>query len=144
MVLLLINSGAEDEIKMPIIDLEAEKTLIRELILNIGDAFQRNDADAFIKLFHKDVVALYPNTQLITGVKQWKKFIEAAVRDNISVKYDEIIVEISESGDHGYVIGIFSGLNRTSDGQIGFTSRFHSTLWKIDGEWKIVAISYNH
>ena len=57
MVLLSINSGAEDEIKMPIIDLEAEKTLIRELILNIGDAFQRNDADAFIKLFHKDVVA---------------------------------------------------------------------------------------
>jgi len=59
------------------------------------------------------------------------------------VKYDEIIVKISESGNHGYGVGIFSGFNRTSEGQIGFTSRLLASVWKIDGEWKIVAISYN-
>jgi ketosteroid isomerase-like protein len=124
-------------------DYEVEEESVRQLILDMGDAFNRKDAGAFIKGFHEDVLVLYPNLPLMKGLESLKQFIEEAVKDNISVKYDKIIVIISESGDHGYGIGVFSGYNKTSSGQVGFTSRFHVTVWKISGAWRVVAISYN-
>ena len=128
---------------MPRVDVKADENRIRQLILDMGDAFQRKDVDAFIKCFHEDVTALYPNTPLMRGVEPWRRFIEAAVIDNVSVKYDKIIIETYGSHDFGYVISIFSGVNKTPGGQVEFTSRLHATMWKVDGEWKIVAISYN-
>jgi len=129
---------------MVTVDLKVEEEKVRQLIFDMGDAFNRKDADAFIKGFHKDILVLYPNLPLMKGLGSLKQFIEEAVKDNVSVKYDTVIVKISESGDHGFGIGVFSGYNRTSSGQVGFTSRFHVTVWKIGGEWKVVAISYNH
>jgi len=126
------------------VGIEVEEEKVRELILDMGDAFNRKDANAFIKDFHEGVLVLYPNLPLMKGVESLKKFIEEAVKDNISVKYDTVIVKISEQGGHGFGVGIFSGYNKTSSGQVGFTSRFHVTMWKINGMWKVVVISYNH
>lgn len=128
---------------MPKVVAMAEENRIKQLILDMGDAFQRKDVNSFIKCFHEGVAALYPNTPLMRGIKPWRRFIEAAVIDNVSVKYDEITVETYGSHDFGYAIGIFSGVNRAPEGQVEFTSRFHATMWKIGGDWKIVAISYN-
>jgi len=66
------------------VDHEAEGSHVRQLLVDIGDPFQRKDVDAFIKCFHRDCIALYPNTPLMRGVKPWSKFIEAAVRDNVA------------------------------------------------------------
>ena len=132
-----------DECKMPKVNVMAEENRIKQLVLDMGDAFQRKDVNAFMKCFHRDIMALYPNTPLMRGIKPWRRFIEAAIIDNISVKYDEIIVETYGSHDFGYAIGIFSGVNKAHEGQVKFTSRFHATMWKIDGECKVVAISYN-
>lgn len=124
-------------------DHEVDEKKVRQLILDMGDAFNGKDADAFIKGFHEDVLVLYPNMQMMKGLESLKRFIEEAVKDNVSVEYDSIIVKLSENGDSGFGVAVFSGYNRTANGQVGFTSRLHVTVWKITGEWKVVAISYN-
>ncbi|HEX9915554.1 MAG TPA: hypothetical protein VGB32_11600 [Candidatus Bathyarchaeia archaeon] len=80
---------------MPRADVKDEENRIRQILLDMGDAFQRKDVDSFMSCFHRDAVALYPDTPLVRGAEPWCRFIEEAVRDNISVKYDEVIVNVS-------------------------------------------------
>jgi ketosteroid isomerase-like protein len=125
------------------VDPRPDETRIRQMIENLGHAFQSKDAEDFVRHFSVDVVALYPTVPLICGIIRWREFVEGAVKDNVSVEYDEIIVKVSESGEYGYAVGIFNGVNKSSLVLEKFRSRFLASLSKLDGEWKITAICYN-
>lgn len=124
------------------VDSEHDKDRIRQVIENLGNTFRRKDINGFVKHFSKDVIALYPTIPIIHGVARWREFIEAAVKDNVSVEYEEIIVK-AESSEFGHAVGIFRGVNKSSNGLDEFRSRFLASLARIDGEWKITAICYN-
>jgi ketosteroid isomerase-like protein len=125
------------------VDPRPDETQIRQMIENLGHAFQSKDAEDFVRHFSEDVVALYPAVPLIRGVARWREFVEAAAKDNVSVEYEEIIVKASESGEYGYAVGIYGGVNKSSRGLEKFRSRFLVSLSKIGGEWRITAICYN-
>jgi ketosteroid isomerase-like protein len=61
---------------------------------------------------------------------------------NYTVKSNELKVEVSDSGDLGYLIGEHYSVSDDTGEELGRWK--HLFVWKkVDGDWKISAVSMN-
>jgi len=124
-------------------DLRVEEKQVKQLLLDITEAIRNQNLDDYLKGFHREVIVLAPQTPIIRGVENWRKFLEKVFQYIVSINYDEILVRLSESGDCGYCVANYKAVENPPGGWTDAQERLHCTVVKDGGVWKIVAFSWN-
>jgi len=127
---------------MPKADLKAEESRVREMVLNNTEAIHRKDLDGYLDDYTEDATVVHPSSPTIKGYEQWRRFMAKAIPVLTSIKYDELTVRVTGSGDSGYVVGSFNVVEDSSQGHVEFRERLHATVVKIGGVWKYAAMSF--
>lgn len=129
------------------------KTTIDETnaIRNIEDqwavATKTKDINKIVSLFVSDAVEMPPNEPIAVGIKAIKKGWELWFSDTTylhnayTFKIDTI--EVSASGDLGYVRGTNHYSIKTPNGIVEYDDKYISIYKKKDGEWKCIVSIWN-
>jgi ketosteroid isomerase-like protein len=117
----------------------AEKSVMR-VITDITDALRRQDLEAYMNGFHKDVIVARQRIKLLEGLDQWRKSMENDIRTSIIVTYDRIHLKVSDSCDWAYCVADFKYIQGNVEGY----EKMHTTLRRFGNGWKIVAFSLIH
>jgi ketosteroid isomerase-like protein len=128
------------------IDLKYEKELVAQLIDKWLEGWSRKDIDVILRHVAKDFVGQspMPNWLKITGPEGLKEyFLESYVKAPLGpVTHAESHIDVSASGDLAYEIGRHDHLVTEESGNTHVSPWNHLiVLKKIEGEWKIIAIS---
>jgi ketosteroid isomerase-like protein len=128
-----------EEVK-PIVDVEAEKQAIREIVQKSFEAEQQKDIDASMSLYAENAIFQPPNAPQFEGLETLRNFLTDLFKILVSIEGGSTKVAISESGDMAWDYG----WNRSVyEGAIEEEWKYLAVWKKINGEWKIVAISYS-
>ena len=138
-ILLAITSCQES------IDIESEKQAIRDMVKTAFEVENQKDVDAIMELgyFAEDVIAQGPNMPQINGLEAIRNFYTEffKILDSIEGGSTEII--ISEAGDMAWDYGWNRAVYKGPDGPIKDEGKYLEVWKKINGEWKVVAISFS-
>ena len=118
---------------------EAEEGIMK-VITDITEALRRQDLEAYMAGFHKDVIVARQKVKLLEGLEQWRKSMENDIRTPINVTYDRIHLKVSDSCDWAYCVADFNYIQGNVEGY----EKMHVTLRKYGDWWKIVAFSLVH
>ena len=125
------------------VDIEAEKKLIKQAIQENFEAEKRGDVEASLKFYSDDVLCLGPNVPITEGIQPMRGLVEEVLKSFVSSKHEIIHVGVSKSGDLGYAIAKYQMVTEGPEGHIEEIGKFHSTMKKIDDAWKCVVLSWN-
>ena len=116
---------------------------IKQLLLDITEAINKQNLDEYMKGFHKDVIVIAPGTPIIKGIQAWRSFLDEVFQYITPIEYDEILVKVSDSGDWGYCIADYLAVENPPSGRTEAQERLHCTVVKDGEKWKIIAFSWN-
>ena len=123
------------------VDIEAEKLLIEQLVKENVEADKSKDLDRIMNLFADDIVYHVSGFPQIVGKDALRSFITGGF-DQIE---DLVMVlertEVSASGDLAYNTGWFKMKNFGMESFLDF--KYLLVLKKYSGVWKIAADSYS-
>lgn len=126
------------------VNLEHEKERIRQIIQAEVDAENRHDLEASVKSIHRDFIMLDPNAPIVKGFEHYRERVSEALKAIVSIDEFEILyVGVSSSGDMGYAVGTVKWTAEGPDGRVVESGKWHRTLVKVGGEWKLVVLSWN-
>jgi ketosteroid isomerase-like protein len=128
-----------EEVK-PTVDVEAEKQAIREIVQKSFEAEQQKDIDGTISCYAENVVCQPPNMPQFEGLEAFRNFYTEFFKILVSIEGGSTKVVISESGDMAWDYGWNRGVY---EGSIEDEGKYLAVWKKINGEWKVVAISYS-
>lgn len=126
------------------INFETEKGLVTHLIDKWLEGWSKKDVDIILKYLSSDITAHLPNMSSINGVKELTDFFFEYYRKRPlgPVIHSKSLVDISESKDMAYEIGRHDHVVIEESGDTHKVPWNHIIiLKKIEGEWKIIAIS---
>jgi ketosteroid isomerase-like protein len=126
------------------IDLKNEKELVAQVIDKWLEGWSRKDIDVILRYVSSDVIAHLPNMPSIIGSEELKDFFFKyyCKRPLGPVIHSKSLVDVSESGDMAYEIGGHDHVVIEISGDTHIAPWNHIIiLRKIEGEWKIIAIS---
>ena len=129
-------------------NIEFEKEQIRQADISWAKTVELKDLDAQMELYSDDQIPIMmpPNSPIVKGKVELRTFIERNFnRSDFSVTWQPDIVEVAESGDLGYAIGINEVIMNDSTGQPIKVIGKYIEIWKKqkDGNWKCVANIFN-
>ena len=124
-------------------DIEEEKNLIKQAIQEHFEAERRGDIEATMKFYSDEALCLVPNGSIIEGIQPMRELVEEVLKSLVSSKHEIIHVGVSKSGDLGYAVAKFQIVTEGPEGHVEDIGKFHSTMKKIDDEWKCVVLSWN-
>jgi len=123
------------------IDIEAEKWLIEQLVKENVEADKSKDLDRIMNLFTDDVVYHVPGFPEIVGKDSLRGFIGGGFEQLEDLEMVSERVDVSASGDLGYSTGWFKMRNVGMEDFMVF--KYALVVKKVDGVWKIVVDTYS-
>ena len=126
------------------VDKEAERAAIRQLLVDSTEAENRRDAEKYLTYFHEDLVSLPPGMPITEGLQFMRDAVDEAFNLLAIYEYEVTHLDVSDSGDMGYVVANYRMVLDGPDGRIEDIGKYHSTFKKKDGEWKFVVQSWNN
>ena len=127
------------------VDIEAEKVAILKVMEMTVDAEKRQDADAAVKFFTDDVIVQPSDMPQIKGTQALHELYTEFFKmpyTTFDSKSTETIV--APSGDMAYDIGWNLFIIEGDDGNIEVKGKYLAVMSKINGEWKIAALSFSN
>ena len=147
LVLMLIFTFAcqqgEEVAEEPVVDVEAERAKIVELLKENVEAEMNKDMEGSMKFYDKEVYTLAPGMKLMKGLKDLEGLYEIIMESLVDMENDVIDIQFSENGDMAYMIASYHMVMKGEDENHDEIGKFLSVLTKKTGEWKVVAICYN-
>ena len=127
------------------IDLEAEKAAIIKVMEMTVEAEKNRDADAAVTFFTDDAIIQPADMPQIQGIQALHDlYIEFFKMPDMTFESQSTETVVASSGDTGYNIGwnlfIFEG----PEGNIEVKGKYLAVMKKIEGEWKIAALSFSN
>ncbi len=124
--------------------LEIEKENIRQADIAWAKTGETKDLDAQMELYSDDQIPIMmpPNGPIVKGKENIRAFFEPMYnRSDFSVTWHPEIVEVANSGDLGYVIGVYEIQMNDSNGKLMKDKGKYIEIWKKqkDGSWKCVS-----
>jgi len=127
-------------------DTRADEAAIRKADMEWSDSAQSKDVSIWVAHYSPDAVVLSPNQPAASG--------DAAIRNTIggllglpgmSVKWKPLEVEVSRSGDMGYLHGTYELSFHAADGGRIMDHGKYVEVWKkqADGSWKCAIDMFN-
>jgi len=130
----------EEVAEEPVVDIEAEKQAIIEIVKMAFEAEQQKDIDASISCYAENVVFQPPNMPQLEGLEAIRNFYTEFFKILVSIEGGSTKVVISEAGDMAWDYG----WNRAVyEGSMEDEEKYLAVWKKTNGEWKIVAISFS-
>ena len=123
------------------VDIEAEKLLIEQLVQENVEADKSKDLNRIMNLFAEDIVYHVSGFPQIVGKDALKSFIAGGFDLLTDLEIVSERTEVSSSGDLAYNTGWFKMRNVGMEDYVVFKYAF--VLKKVDGFWKIVVDSYS-
>jgi uncharacterized protein (TIGR02246 family) len=127
----------------PAVDVEAEEQAIREIAQKAFEAERQKDINAVLSIYAENVVVQPPNMPQIEGVEALRNFYTEFLKILVSIEGSPTKVTISEAGDMAWNYTWNRAVYEGPEGRIEDEGKALSVWQKINGEWKIVAISYS-
>ena len=131
-----------EEVK-PTVDIEAEEQAIREIAQKAFEAERQKDINAVLSVYAENVVVQPPNMPQIEGVEALRNFYTEFLKILVSIEGSPTKVTISEAGDMAWNYTRNRAVYESPEGHIEDEGKALSVWQKINGEWKVVAISYS-
>jgi ketosteroid isomerase-like protein len=137
----LIMSGCAQRI-----DIEAERTAIRNADAEWSKAAAAKDADGFTAFVVENGSILIPNAPIRTGseaIRQWAS--ETMANPGFAVSWQATAAEVSAAGDLGYTVGTYDFTLHDPQGNPMTDRGKYVTVWKKqpDGKWKVAVDIFN-
>jgi ketosteroid isomerase-like protein len=130
------------------VDLKSEEDALRKLEADWTLFSQKKDVGAILDLYSQEAVILAPDEELISGKEKIRKITEETAADtNIiweTLNWTSEKVEVSSSGDMGYVMGYNSFKVKTVAGDVEHVTKGLDVFRKSDGKWKVILTIYNN
>lgn len=122
-----------------LIDIEAEKKLVEEVVQGLCEADLSKDLDRIMTFFAEEIVYMPPGVPPLFGKEAVREYLDGAFDLLEDAKAGSDRVEVSDSRDLAYSVGWFKSKRVNMEHYLEF--KYHFTLKKIENDWKIVAES---
>ena len=126
------------------VDIEAEKTALKETLEKTVDAEKRMDADAVVTLFTEDVIVQPQDMPQISGTQALHDLYIEFFKTLVSMDSKSTENIVASSGDMAYDTGWNLFVFKGPDGNIEVKGKYLAVLKKVDSEWKIAAIAFSN
>lgn len=128
---------------MSSVNVGAKRSLLKawEKLLEVNS---NKDVKGLTDLLDENIIWNYLDGSTIIGREAYVKVPEEAweVMPDYTVKSKEERIEVSDSGDLGYLIGEHYSVANDTGEELGRWK--HIFVWKkVDGDWKVTAVSMN-
>ena len=97
--------------------------------------------EAILALITEDALMLRPKQPVIRGLDAWRQDYERYFRTSISEAATPLKREVAASGDLAWEYGEYHGISEGAAGPVSFQGRYLTVLGKVNGEWRIAAVS---
>jgi len=139
-IFVFIACTTEDKV-----DNKADIEAIKSISVNVAKAFNEGDYEGFMTFFDDNAILLPQNTRSIVGIQSIGSLYSNSF-ENFTFNVDNIIEEITVSGDYGYELGNWVGAIIPNDGSM--QTDFNNKIMCIynrqtDGSWKIYRWMYS-
>jgi ketosteroid isomerase-like protein len=135
----------EEVAEEPVVDVEAEKQVIRDMLKRGFEVENQKDVDAIMSLgfFAEDIAIQVPNVPQLKGLEAARNFYTEFFKILVSIEGGPTEIIISESGDMAWDYGWNRAIYEGPDGPIEDEGKYLEVWKKIDGKWKIIAVSFS-
>ena len=116
----------------------ADEQAIRDLDTKWSQEAVAKDVDATVAVYSDDAEVLPPDAPLITGKAGIRAMWEDLIRTSDRVSWTAVTVEVSSSGDLGYVVGTYELESKDAQGKPGLEVGKMLEVFRKqpDGSWK--------
>ena len=123
----------------------ADEGALRELDAQWSKTAMANDVDGVVAYYSDDASLLPPNAPIATGRQAIRAVWASLLGPGASVSWQVSKVEVSRSGDLGYIMGVYQVTMKDPGGRPVMDHGKLVEIWKkqADGKWKTVADIYN-
>jgi uncharacterized protein (TIGR02246 family) len=122
------------------VDIEAEKKLIAQLIIDAWEAEVRGDREALLDFYTEDAIWHMPGMPQQEGKGSLREFYEKGP-ELVSGMSEPTVLDVSVSGDLAYAVEKTKYAHMFQNGPVEVEGKGLDVFKKIDGVWKCVAIS---
>jgi len=124
----------------------ADEAAIRRMDADWLKTAAAKDADAWVTFYSDDAVVLPPNQKMATDKETIRKSVGGLLSlPGLSLKWQPTKVEVSKSGDLGYLYGTYSLAANDDKGKPITDVGKILEIWKKqpDGSWKCIVDTWN-
>ena len=124
----------------------ADEAAIRRMDADWVKTAAAKDADAWVTFYSDDAVVLPPNEKIATDKGAIRKSVAGLLNlPALSLTWQPTKVEVSKSGDLGYLYGTYSLAANDDKGKPITDSGKILEIWKkqSDGSWKCIVDTWN-
>ncbi len=133
----------EELAKEAVVDVEAEKQAIREMAQKAFEAKRQKDVDAVLNVYAENAIILDEDEPPFEGLEAIRDYYNSWLPDVVDTEGGLKKIVISEAGDMAWALGWNRNLWEESEGRIEVEVKWLAVWEKINGEWKVVALSAN-
>lgn len=132
--------------QVPSVDLEAERTALREADSRYTQLATAKDAEGVSGLYSVDATIYPPDGATVSGLDGVREFAaEFTSVPGLTVSFRPLVIEVSRDGDMGYTI---NAVEITIPDEAGnpvteLSRDFHLWRKQQDGSWKVVVDIWN-
>jgi ketosteroid isomerase-like protein len=143
LIVVLIFTACQSNTKKASDDINTIRNLVDEAIAGI----RAKDINQILNSYSSDAIEMPPNQPIIVGIeaiiKEWELWYSDTTY--LHEKYTEPIdnIEVSESGDLGYVRTTSHFFRKTTDGIYEQVQKNIFIYKKIEGTWKCIITIWN-
>ncbi len=129
----------------PQVDVEAEKTAIRETDREWENATNTSGSEGWVSFVTEDAVLYPPDAPIVRGKEEIGEYMRPQFPPNASVRWQPDQIEVSSAGDMAYMFGTFEIIVTGPEGDpVTTTGKYGNTWTKMpDGTWKAVASTWS-
>jgi ketosteroid isomerase-like protein len=123
---------------------QAEKEALKQLLIDTFRAENEKNLEKYVSFFHEDLISLPPGMPMVKGNQFVRDMVKEALKTMVLSEHKLLHVDVSDSGDMGYVVATYRMVFDGPDGQIEDSGKFLSTFKKQNGEWKFTTQCWNN
>ena len=123
---------------------QAEKDALKQLLIDTFEAENERDLEKYVSFFQDELISLPPGMPIVEGKQFVHDSVEEALKTMVLSEHKLLHVDVSDSGDMGYVVATYRMVFDGPDGQFEDTGKFLSTFKKYNGEWKFAVQCWNN
>lgn len=128
---------------MYMVDIEAEKKALREIIDMAFKAEDKKDMETLLDFFADDVIVQGPGMPQFKGLKALREFYEGFFKTLVTIKGESTYLEISSSGDMAWDVGYNKAEYKGPEGNFKDQGKYFASYKKVNGKWKCAAIAFS-
>jgi uncharacterized protein (TIGR02246 family) len=123
------------------INMEAEKAAIARQMKAVEGAENRKDLGTMLEAMTEDAILQWCGPHLLQGRDAVRQLYEEFFKVFVSTRLTTLGTEVAASGDMAWVYGIHVNELEGPDGRTKQPGKWICVMRKVDGAWKMAAIS---